>query len=133
MPPCARLRGGLFQELQALADELESKSRKAGDIAAGMREARGKAGRDRIRAECRTDNWDRARGFVYDHCGFLGVCDDNVDRQPHQFASHRLQSAGIPGSEPVLDLDVLAVNIAEVAQAFAKCVEYLGRGPFGRR
>ena len=98
-----------------------------------MREAGGKTSRDRIRAERPPNNWDRPRGFVHDYCGFLSVGDDNVDRQPHQFASHRLQSAGIPGSEAVLDPDVLAVDIAEVAQAFAKRVEYLGRGPFGRR
>jgi len=48
---------------------LKIKPYKAGDVAAGMREAVSKTGRYRIRAECHPDNRDRTRGFMRDLCG----------------------------------------------------------------
>ena len=122
----------LFQQLQWLTAELDSKPRKASDVAAGVREARGQTSRDRIGAECRPDNWDRARSFVCDLSAFSAIGNDDVYGEPDQFASHRGQPAGISGNEPIFNRDVLALDIAVVAQSFTKGIKYLGREPFGR-
>jgi hypothetical protein len=91
----------------------------AGDVAAGMRETCGKTGPYWVRAE-RPDNWDRRRCLVCD-LRDLGpaIDDDNVHGQPDQLASHRGQSAEIPGSESILDRDVLPFDVAEITQSSA--------------
>src|SRR5580704_16953937 len=95
------------------------------DVAAGMREIRGKTGRHRVCAE-RPDNWDTRRGLVGDLRNFgSAIDDDDVDGQPGQLASHRGQSAEIPSSEPILERDVLPFDVAEIAQSSTKSVEYL--------
>jgi hypothetical protein len=98
-----------------------------------MRKAHNKTDCYRIRAQ-RPDNWDRRRGVVSDLRELSpALDDDDVDGPLDQFARHRRQPAEISGSEPVLDCDVLAVDIAEIAQSFPKGVEYLGRAPIGQR
>jgi len=52
------------------------------------------------------------------------INDNDLDRQPGQLSSHCRQSAEIPGSQPVFDCDVLAVDIAEVSQTLSEPVEY---------
>jgi hypothetical protein len=97
-----------------------------------MREAAGNTGCERA-ADNSHDNRDRARGLMRDHSAFLAVGDDDVDRQPDQFSGHFGQPAGVPGGEPVLDRDVSAFDVAELAQSLAKSVEYPGRTPLRRR
>jgi hypothetical protein len=51
---------------------------------------------------------------------------DKIDGYVDQLTGHRGQLAEIPSGKPVVDRDVLAINIAEVSQTFSKTVEYFG-------
>jgi hypothetical protein len=83
--------------------------------------AHSKTGRYRIGS--RHDDRDRLRGIVRGLSGFWAVSDDDVDGQPDQIGGHRGQSAQISSGEPVLDRDVLAVDIPEFVQSFAEGIE----------
>jgi hypothetical protein len=120
-------RKSLFEELHPLSAELDAKPGKAGDVTTGMRKARSKAGCHGIGAGGRRDDRDRSRGLLRDLRGSLAIGDDEVDRQPDQIGRHRRQSAIIPGSEPILDGDVRAVDVAELAQSVTEGVERRGR------
>jgi len=81
-----------------------------------MCQACGKTGRHRIGAGGGRDDRDRMRGLLRDrHDPWSPIGDDDVDGQPDQVGSHRRQSAVIPVAEPILDLDVRALDIAELA------------------
>jgi hypothetical protein len=62
--------------LQPVAAELDAERSKAGDVAAGMREASVETGRYRISAEP-PDDWDRRRGILRDLRDVASAINDN--------------------------------------------------------
>jgi hypothetical protein len=92
-----------------------------------MREAHGKTCRHRIGADRRCNNRDRPRGLSRDLRGNPAIGDDEVDRQPDQIGRHLRQLAVIPCSEPIVDGDGRALDVAEFAQSLTEAVERLRR------
>jgi len=97
-----------------------------------MRKARGTTCPHRILADrCRNDR-DCPRNLLR-LCGDPAIGDDEVDRQPDQIGRHCRQSSVIPGGEPILERDVRAVDVAELAQTLAEGIKRLRRWRCRRR
>jgi hypothetical protein len=114
-----------LEQLHPLASKVEPG--KAGDVAAGMREARGTTCPHRIFADRCGNDRDRRRGLLRDLRGDPAIGEDEVDRQPDQIGRHCRQSSVIPGSEPILERDIRAVDVAELAQSLTEGIERLRR------
>jgi hypothetical protein len=117
----------LLEESQAFAAQLGTAARQPRDIAAGPSEAF-----DEPCANCigydREDDRNRAGRSLGSQRGRRIRSDDDVRIQTHQLGGELGQSFDLAACEPILDSDVLALDVPELAEPSLKRVDFL-RGP----
>jgi hypothetical protein len=116
------LRGDLFEQLQLLSHHLRGDAGQPGDVAAGA----GKAGDEALgnRVACYgEDDWDRVGRLL--GCARVGRRrgDDDVHLQADELGGERRQPFRSALCKPVLDCDVLAFHIAQLAQPLPEGLE----------
>jgi hypothetical protein len=89
-----------------------------------MRQAFHQAEADRIGAR-RHDYGNRARGFRDRQIGWHRRGDDDVWTEPDQFCGQGRKPLEVAVGESVLEANIAAFYVAEVAQAVAKRVDLL--------
>ena len=87
-----------------------------------MREAFHQAEADRVGAR-RHHDWNRAREFGDRQIGWHRRGDDDIWIEPDQLCRQGWKAVEVAVGEPVLEANIAALDIAEVAQAVAKRVD----------
>ena len=111
--------GDLLQQLQILQLQLVGEDREAGEIAARPCQTRDQTGLDRVATDAH--DGDRARGLLGRHERRRGPSDDDVDLPTDKVCKESgmlLRRA----STPVLDDDVLSLDIPVIAQTLPECL-----------
>jgi hypothetical protein len=106
---------GFFEELQPFAESLRAdREGQAGHISARTAETGDKTEPDRI-THIDHDNGCRPGGVPSGDCSRARSCHDHRHIQPHQLCGEFGQPIEVALGKPVLDFDVLPLNMAEVA------------------
>jgi len=111
------MRDRLFQDLQLLAEDLgPGREARPGDVAAGSAQAVDQPGLDRIAREDHDDR-DGLRRGLRGQRGRARGRDDHVHLEPDQIGGEGGQPLDVALGPAVLDLQVLPIDPAELAQA----------------
>ena len=117
----------LLEEFEVLANEFRTIGGVPGDVAARVRRAANQPKRDGI-ADADHDYGDRSRRVM----GSLGRRrdwrHDQVNLEAHQVSGELRQAIEFALRPPVLDDDILAFDVAELAKTLAKLVHVRSRG-----
>jgi hypothetical protein len=108
-------RQRFLQDLQPLGGQVRPEEGRAGDVAAGSGQARHDPGLDRVADDCHDDRHDRRRPLGRQRGrGALG--DDDVGLELDEFRGQGGQALVLAVGPPVVDRDVLPLDVPVVAQ-----------------
>src|SRR5439155_17916234 len=93
------------------------------DVPTRPRQTRYESGLDRIHADLGHDDRDRACRFHGRKRRWLTRCHDDIDWQTHEFRGKEGKLFCIAACVPVLDSDVLPVDIAAVTQTLLEVAD----------
>ena len=116
----------LLQQLHPLADELDRQEGRAGDVAAGTREAGHDAGLRRVRAHAEQDRGGPGR--LLDQPDHRALAHEQVHLLAQQLFREGKGALRRPLAPPGLEDVALALDLAGLAQALAKAIQVHG-GP----
>ena len=115
----------LPEQLQPFAFEVRRDRAQSGDIAAGPRQARHDAGADRI-ADRDHDHRDRRRRLLDGEGGGRARGHDHIHFRGEQFGDERGKALVFSFRPAILDDDVAALLVAELAQPVAERPDEIG-------
>ena len=116
------LGGDLFEQLQLLPHDLPANAGQPSDVAAGPRQACDETHDHRVGSDGEDDR-DRAGRLLGCRRSGRAPGNDDVHLQANEFGGERRQPLRPALCEPVLDRDVLAFHIAQLAQSLPEGLE----------
>ena len=117
---------GLAQKLDVLADDLLVLRSKPGDIASWPRKTCRKPARDRITQEDGKDDWDAAGRPLGGTNRRRPGHHHDVDVELNELGDQNGEPVRVPFRPAIVDDDILALDPAEIAQAFLEGREVTG-------